>query len=54
LGLGDRDLRFKVAYAGRGLVCDGKFRDVMVVLADDVREKGGAGEVSAAYFVGSR
>lgn len=40
-GLGERELRLRVACAGRGLV-EGKFRDVIVVLADDVRENGGA------------
>lgn len=41
LGFGDRERRFNVACAGRGLVC-GRFREVMVVLAEDVRENGGA------------
>lgn len=40
-GLGDTELRFNVACAGLGLVC-GRFRDVIVVFADEVREKGGA------------
>jgi hypothetical protein len=53
LGFGERDLRFRVACAGRGLVCDGKFRDVMVVLAEDVRENGGAGEVSVGNLLGT-
>jgi hypothetical protein len=44
-GFGETDRRLIVAYAGRGLVC-GKFREVIVVLADDVRENGGAAEVS--------
>lgn len=46
LGLGERERRFIVAWAGRGLVCGGKLRDVTVVFADDVREKGGADGVS--------
>jgi hypothetical protein len=53
VGFGERDLRFKVACAGRGLVCEGKFRDVMVVLADDVRENGGAGDVSVGNLLGT-
>lgn len=45
LGFGERERRFNVACAGRGLVC-GRFREVIVVLAEDVREKGGATWVS--------
>jgi hypothetical protein len=43
LGFGERERRFMVACVGRGLV-GAKFRDVIVVLADDVRENGGATE----------
>lgn len=39
--LGDIERRCGVACAGRGEVC-GRFRDVTVVFADDVRENGGA------------
>jgi hypothetical protein len=53
VGFGERDLRFRVACAGRGLVCEGRFRDVTVVLADDVRENGGAGEVSVGNLLGT-
>jgi hypothetical protein len=53
LGFGERDLRFKVPCVGRGLVCEGRFRDVMVVLADDVRENGGAGEISVGNLLGT-
>jgi hypothetical protein len=42
LGFGESERRFNVACAGRGLVCGAKFRDWTVVLADEVREKGGA------------
>lgn len=45
-GLGERERRFSVACAGRGLVCGTKLREVIVVFAEDVREKGGAGEIS--------
>lgn len=40
-GAGERDLR-SVACCGRGLVWAGRFRDVVVVFADEVRENGGA------------
>lgn len=40
-GFGERGGRFMVACVGRGLV-GVKFRDVIVVFADDVRENGGA------------
>jgi hypothetical protein len=49
LGWGERERRFKVAYIGRGLV-GVKFRDVTVVFADDVRENGGAVEVSLQAY----
>jgi hypothetical protein len=44
-GFGESERRFNVACAGHGLVC-GRFRDVIVVLAEDVRENGGATWVS--------
>lgn len=41
MGVGERDL-LSVACCGRGLVWGGRFREVMVVFADEVRENGGA------------
>ena len=52
LGAGERDLR-SVACCGRGLVWVGRFRDVVVVFADEVRENGGARgrpEVDDSFF----
>jgi hypothetical protein len=51
-GLGERERRFSVACAGRGLVCGAKFREVIVVFADDVREKGGADGVNGEKMLG--
>jgi hypothetical protein len=50
-GWGERERRFSVACVGRGLV-GAKLRVVTVVFADDVRENGGAVEVSLQAFFG--